>query len=155
MVHITCCAFGLPDGMEPDRCIKSVLCSPSLSQGQARVIGPLLLGHRSFPWLTEEERGIGLGFVLMMCSPSFSGPGGREPGLGHTVVVHTSHGLLVYYRISPLGQFGLLVAMSVRLSVYVRVCPLPMQFFSSSVDWCGASLVHRLVRSARCPRVEP
>ena len=33
----------------------------------------------SFPWLAEGARGIGLGFVLMMCFPSFSGPGGGGP----------------------------------------------------------------------------
>ena len=53
-----------------------------------------------------------------------------------------------FHRIGPLGRFGLVVAMSVP----DFVCPLPMQFCFACVDWCGALLVHGLVRSVPCPR---
>ena len=52
-----------------------------------------------------------------------------------------------FHRIGPLGRFGLVVAMPVRVSVCLSV-PFPCNFLRpwtgadcpSSVDWCGASL---------------
>ena len=61
------------------------------------------------------------------------------------------HQLLDFHRIGPLGRFGLVVAMSVCVSVCLFV-PFPCDFFAS-VDWRGASHVRGLVQSV--PRVEP
>ena len=38
--------------------------------------------------------------------------------------------LSTFHRISPLGQFGLVVAMSIY--IYIFICPLPMQFSKGS-----------------------
>ena len=37
--------------------------------------------------------------------------------------------LLYFHQLGPLGRVGLVVDISVRLSVCLCVCPLPMQFF--------------------------
>ena len=58
-----------------------------------------------------------------------------------------------FHRIGPLGRFGLVVAMSVRVFLFLSV-PSPCDFFAS-VDWCGGSLVHGLVWIVRRPCVEP
>ena len=75
-----------------------------------------ILGHCSFPRLFDVE-------TLR-----------TKPKIFVKVIQHFWYehhtGLIFFYRIGPLGRFGLVVAMSVCLSVCVCVwCPLPMRFF--------------------------
>ena len=61
---------------------------------------------------------------------------------------------IYFHRIGPLGQFGLVVAMSGCMHGVCVVSP-SHAILLVSVDWFGASLVRGLVRSVPCPRVEP
>ena len=64
--------------------------------------------------------------------------------------------LHVFHQIGSLGQFGLVVAMSVSLFV----CPLPMHFFSldlvrifawtESAFWCGSVVLSRALKTGMC-----
>ena len=45
-------------------------------------------------------------------------------------VCQVSHVTIYFHRIGPLGQFGLVVKMTVCVYVYIFICPLPMQLFT-------------------------